>query len=78
MTLNERLVYKRIWFSSCLVSVSSGVDSYFRWLPKSKRKVIFNPLVETKVDTRDDLLVKPSIIRLLAWGALFGKKALIF
>lgn len=41
--------------SSCLVSVSSGVDSYFRWLPKSKRKVIFNPLVETKVDTNTSL-----------------------
>jgi glycosyltransferase involved in cell wall biosynthesis len=33
-----------------VVSVSQGVDSYFAWLPKSKRAVIYNPLAPIKDD----------------------------
>lgn len=28
-----------------VVSVSQGIDSYFEWLPKTKRAVIYNPLI---------------------------------
>ncbi|MBW4646794.1 MAG: glycosyltransferase family 4 protein [Goleter apudmare HA4340-LM2] len=37
----RRLIYP---LAAKVVSVSQGVDSYFEWLPKGRRSVIYNPL----------------------------------
>lgn len=39
----RRLTYS---YASTIVSVSDGVNNYFDWLPNSKKKVIYNPLVK--------------------------------
>ncbi len=48
--LMRRAVYPR---AAALVSVSRGIDDYFRWLPESKKTVIPNPLATSAPDVSE-------------------------
>ncbi|MBD1903544.1 glycosyltransferase family 4 protein [Trichocoleus sp. DQ-A3] len=61
----RRLTYP---YTVRLVSVSQGVDSYFDWLPKTKRTVIYNPLAIGEDEQNSITLPK---------GADLGKKLVI-
>lgn len=65
--LSDQLVWerlRRITYPNLekIVSVSQGVDSYFDWLPKAKRTVIYNPIDPSALLQRTG---KPTSDRLL-------------
>lgn len=52
----RRLIYP---LAAKVVSVSQGVDSYFDWLPKTKRAVIYNPLQPISFEDEQDTINLP-------------------
>lgn len=70
----RRLTYP---LAAKVVSVSQGVDQYFKWLPKSKRTVIYNPLQPIEDEQSDISLPKgadPSKKWVIAMGRLNYQK----
>jgi glycosyltransferase involved in cell wall biosynthesis len=60
-----------------VISTSQGVDCYFDWLPKTKRAVIYNPLVPLKNDQGEMNLIKgadPDKKWVIAMGRLVHQK----
>jgi glycosyltransferase involved in cell wall biosynthesis len=70
----RRLTYPH---SASVVSASQGVDYYFDWLPKTKRAVIYNPLMPLKDDPSKINLIKdanPDKKWVIAMGRLVYQK----
>jgi GalNAc-alpha-(1->4)-GalNAc-alpha-(1->3)-diNAcBac-PP-undecaprenol alpha-1,4-N-acetyl-D-galactosaminyltransferase len=63
-------------YASMLVSVSQGVDEGFDWLSKTKRAVIYNPLVIIEDGKETDLpqAVDPNKLWITAMGRLIYQK----
>ncbi len=65
----RRLVYP---WAAQVVSVSEGVNSYFNWLPQTKKSVIYNPFV-TPQNTEELLNLPPGVNPEKQWITAMGR-----
>ncbi|MEH1853784.1 MAG: glycosyltransferase family 4 protein [Nostoc sp.] len=65
----RRIVYP---LADKVVSVSQGVDIYFKWLPKSKRTIIYNPLQPIK-DEKDKIILPQGADPNKKWAIAMGR-----